>query len=154
MRKELHPNFGFEAMLPSQRGAMARKLESIGARAVRRKFSPEFVNRLDGIITYLPLNAASLAAIVDHQILELEQHIENRLAERAFTLEVGPPARRILLEKGTSEEYGARELKRTILRQLTQPLAALVAEGAVEPGTIVRAEPTADGEGLALVMED
>jgi ATP-dependent Clp protease ATP-binding subunit ClpA len=112
------------------------------------------VNRLDGIITYLPLNAASLAAIVDHQILELERHIENRLAERAFALEVGSAARRFLLEKGTSEEYGARELKRTILRQLTQPLAALVAEGAIEPGTIVRAEPTADGQGLTLVIVD
>jgi ATP-dependent Clp protease ATP-binding subunit ClpA len=154
MRKEIHPDFGFEAMLPTERGHIAKKLESIGASAVRRKFSPEFVNRLDGIITYLPLNATSLAAIVDHQILELERHIENRLAERAFVLEVGSPARRFLLEKGTSDEYGARELKRTILRQLTQPLAALVADGAIDPGSIVRAELTIDGEGLALVIDD
>src|SRR5271170_3323479 len=48
MRKEIHPDFGFEAMLPTERGQIAKKLESIGASAVRRKFSPEFVNRLDG----------------------------------------------------------------------------------------------------------
>jgi ATP-dependent Clp protease ATP-binding subunit ClpC len=100
------------------------------------------------------LNPGSLAAIVDHQILDLERHIENRLAEQAFALEVGPAARRFLLEKGTSEEYGARELKRTILRQLTQPLAALVADGAIQPGAIVRAEPNPDGEGLALLLDD
>jgi ATP-dependent Clp protease ATP-binding subunit ClpA len=50
-------------------------------------------------------------------------------------------------------EYGARELKRTILRQLTQPLAAMVASGAIESGSVVHAEPASDGERLALVVQ-
>ncbi len=152
MRKEIHPDFGFEALVPQHGAGLAKKLGSIGMSAVRRKFSPEFVNRIDAVITYQPLDRDSLEKIVDQQIADLERHIENRLAESAFELDVGKPARQFLLKLGTSEEYGARELKRSILRQLTQPLAAMVASGSVEPGTVVRAEPTEDGEGLTLTV--
>ena len=123
---------------------------------MRRKFSPEFVNRIDAVISYQPLDAASLAEILDQQIEALEQHIQNRLAERAFELEVSSPARQFLLEKGASQEYGARELKRTILRQLTQPLAALLAAGRIEPGALVRADradPSSDADRLTLVID-
>ena len=116
--------------------------------AVRRKFSPEFVNRIDTVITYQPLDAEALADIVDLQIAALELHIENRLAERAFELEVSAAARRYLLTKGTSSEYGARELKRTILRELTQPLAAMVANGEVPAESMVRI----DHRGLDLTF--
>jgi ATP-dependent Clp protease ATP-binding subunit ClpA len=151
MRREIHPEFGFEAMLPPGRRGVAKKLERIGMDSVRRTFSPEFVNRIDSVITYQPLDAGSLATILDQQIAELGRHIENRLAERAFELVVGGPARLLLLRLGTSEEFGARELKRTILRQLTQPLAAMVAGGSVEPGAVVHAEVA--GDELELFVE-
>jgi ATP-dependent Clp protease ATP-binding subunit ClpA len=138
MRKELHPDFGFEAITSS--GRDSKKLHGIGLGAVKRKFPPEFVNRIDAVITYQPLDAASLRVIVDQQIDELERHIENRLADRAFDLVVGKEAREFLLKNGTSVEYGARELKRTILRHLTQPLAAMVAGGRVDPGAEVTVE--------------
>ncbi len=149
MRKEMAPDFGFEAMLPA-RGELA-KLAAIGVGAVKRKFAPEFVNRIDAVITYRPLNTASLRVIVDQQIAELEHHIENRLAERAFELLVAKEAREFLLEKGTSAEYGARELKRTILRHLTQPLAAMVAGGKIEAGAEVRV--AVDGDRLEIAVE-
>jgi ATP-dependent Clp protease ATP-binding subunit ClpA len=144
MRKELRPDFGFEAMAGARRDS-AKKLEGIGMSAVRRKFSPEFVNRIDSVITYQPLAAKALAIIVDQQIEALEQHIANRLMERAFEIEVSNSARGFLLRKGTSDEYGARELKRVILRHLTQPLAAMVARGAILPGDVVRVEGAEDG---------
>jgi ATP-dependent Clp protease ATP-binding subunit ClpA len=153
MRKEIHPDFGFEALVPQRRAGLAQKLGSIGMSAVRRKFSPEFVNRIDVVIAYQPLDRDSLEKIVDQQIADLERHIENRLAERAFELEVGKPARQLLVRLGTSEEYGARELKRTILRQLTQPLAAMVASGSIEPGARVRAEPSENGDALTLTVD-
>jgi CheY-like chemotaxis protein len=56
------------------------------------------------------------------------------LGDRSLRIEVTPAARRLMLEQGASDEYGARELKRTIHRLLTQPLAALVADGNVEAG--------------------
>jgi len=150
MRKHLRPDFGFEAITAGRKDA-AKKLEGIGMRAVRRKFSPEFVNRIDAVITYQPLSSAALAIIVEQQIEALEQHIAHRLMERASELDVGDSAREFLLLKGTSEEYGARELKRVILRSLTQPLAAMVSAGGILPGDVVHVE--AAGEGLTLKVD-
>jgi ATP-dependent Clp protease ATP-binding subunit ClpA len=150
MRREINPDFGFEAMVASDRAEVGRKLQSIAMGSVRRKFAPEFVNRIDAVITYQPLKRDALRRIVDLQIELLEQHIEYRLMDRAFELHVQKSARDFLLDKGTSDEYGARELKRTILRQLTQPLAALVANGLVQPGSVVRAEAARDRIMLAI----
>jgi ATP-dependent Clp protease ATP-binding subunit ClpA len=140
MRREMNPDFGFATLVPAERRGLAKKLEGIGMGAVRRKFSPEFVNRIDAKLTYQPLKPEALRKILDQHIEELERHIEKRLMDRAFEVEVGKAAREFLLAKGTSDEFGARELKRTILRQLTQPLAAMVANGEIEPGATVRVE--------------
>jgi ATP-dependent Clp protease ATP-binding subunit ClpA len=154
MRKELCPDFGFESMVEiASRGGLA-KLASIGMGEVRRKFSPEFVNRIDAVITYQPLSADSLAIIFNQQIAALEKHIRTRLVDRAFALELSEEARGLLLKLGTSAEFGARELKRTILRKLTQPLAALLESGRIPPESCVRAELAADGENLVLIVEE
>jgi len=153
MRKQLRPDFGFEAMVGGARNS-AKKLEGIGMNAVRRKFSPEFVNRIDAVITYQPLGAEALKIIVGQQIEALEHHIGHRLMERAFEIKVSDGARELLLRLGTSEEYGARELKRVILRHLTQPLAAMVANGAVLPGDVVQVEVSEDGGRLTLTVEE
>ncbi len=149
MQRELHPDFGFEALSPKAAGAV-NKLPEIGMGAVRRKFPPEFVNRIDAVVTYQPLAEGALAEIVDQQIALLERHIEKRLGERAFVLDVSPAVRHFLVVKGTSREYGARELKRTILRHLTQPLAAMLANGEIAPETPVRATLSESGEELVL----
>lgn len=148
MMKELHPDFGFEAGVPRNPPDVGRKLESIALAAVRRKFSPEFINRIDQVITYRPLNEQSLARILDQHITELQRHVNHRLGARGFEIEVPSESRRFLLQKGTSPEYGARELKRTLHRHLAQPLAALVAGGEIEPGSSVRLELSEDEEGL------
>ena len=151
MRKQLRPDFGFEQMVGARKDA-AKRLEGIGMNAVRRKFSPEFVNRIDAVITYQPLSSKALGIIVDQQIEALERHIENRLMERAFQIDMSDSARNFLLRKGTSEEYGARELKRIILRHVTQPLAAMVANGGVLAGDVVHIEGSE--EGLVLRVEE
>lgn len=150
MRKEVQPDFGFCAALPPSDGATLRKLSSIGTGAVKRKFAPEFVNRIDGVITYQPLDADALEAILDQQIGALERHIAERLGERAFRLELEPSARKFLLAQGTSSEYGARELKRIILRKLTQPLAAMVEANRIPPESVVQVAHKGDGEHLTL----
>jgi ActR/RegA family two-component response regulator len=118
--------------------------------AVRRRYSPEFVNRIDVVITYQPLDELALAAILEHHIVDLQRHVNTRLGNRSFEIEVSQPAKRFLLERGTSAEYGARELKRTIHRHLTQPLAALVAKGDVEPGAQVVIDWTQSQESLSI----
>jgi ATP-dependent Clp protease ATP-binding subunit ClpA len=151
MRKQLRPDFGFEQMAVTRKDS-AKRLEGIGMNAVRRKFSPEFVNRIDAVITYQPLSSKALSVIVDQQIEALERHIAHRLMENAFQIDVSDNARKFLLRKGTSDEYGARELKRIILRHVTQPLAAMVANGAILAGDLVHVEGAEDG--LALRVEE
>lgn len=153
IQKELHPDFGFEAMVGNSRTNPEKKLASIGLGAVKRKFSPEFVNRIDAVITYMPLEEASLRAILDQLLNGLREHIERRLDDRAFQLEITEEARELLVRKGTSRQYGARELKRTILRLVTQPLAAMVDREEVDPGATVRVEAASDGEQLNLTVE-
>ena len=153
MRKQISPDFGFEAMVEAERGASAAKIQSIGMNEVRRKFSPEFVNRIDVVIAYQPLTRESLMAILGQQLWALERHIRKRLEERAFDLDVAAEARAWLVRKGTSSEYGARELKRTILRNLTQPLAAMVESGKVAPGSAVKVDVAKGGESLRLTPD-
>ena len=148
MMKEIIPGFGFDAMVPRDHRRVSSKLQSIGLSAVKRKFSPEFVNRIDSVITYEPLSAGTLAEILDIQIAELQRHIYRRLGPRAFRIGVSKPARKFLLTRGTSEQYGARELKRTLHRQVVQPLASLITRGGVEPGDIVRIELAPDKQSL------
>jgi CheY-like chemotaxis protein len=145
MMREINPDFGFQSVKTAERADLTSKLQNIALVSVRKRFSPEFVNRIDCIITYQPLTPEALSAILDHQITDLQNHVNTRLGNRSFTLEVPFEARRFLLEKGTSAEYGARELNRTIHRYLTQPLATLVATNQVNPGAGVRVE-VAEGE--------
>lgn len=155
MSHELHPEFGFEALVPSDDGRHSDKLDRIGQHAVRKTFSPEFINRIDAVITYQPLDCAALRAILDQQIADLQSHIDRRLGDEAFHLQVPARSRKFLLEKGTSTEYGARELKRTVHRHLIQPLALLVTSGEIHPGADVRAELSPGKAKLVLrTMDD
>src|SRR5437016_5551701 len=118
MMREINPDFGFQSVKTPARDDITSKLQNIALVSVRKRFSPEFVNRIDCIITYQPLTAESLSAILDKQILDLQNHVNTRLGNRSFVLDVPPEARQFLLQKGTSSEYGARELNRTIHRHL------------------------------------
>ena len=151
MMREISPDFGFQsASGGSAREDVTAKLQNVALVAVRKKFSPEFVNRIDHVITYQPLNAESFAAITDHEIDHLQNHVNTRLGTRCFGIEVPFESRQWLIERGTSPEYGARELKRTIHKFLTQPLATLVAKNQIEPGTRVRVQVAPDAQSLVL----
>src|SRR5690349_17504105 len=154
MMREINPEFGFQSVRGAERADILNKLQSIALVAVRKRFSPEFVNRIDCIITYQPLTPEALSAILDHQITDLQNHVNTRLGNRSFTLEVPEPARAFLLERGTSPEYGARELNRTIHRFLTQPLATLVATNQVSAGARVLVEVADSKEKLVIRSQD
>src|SRR5690242_13801182 len=154
MMREINPEFGFQSVRGAERADILNKLQSIALVAVRKRFSPEFVNRIDCIITYQPLTAESLSAILDKQIADLQNHVNTRLGNRSFILDVPFEARQFLLKKGTSAEYGARELNRTIHRFLTQPLATMVAANQVNPGARVWVEVSAEADKLKLRSAD
>ena len=151
MMREISPDFGFQsATVSGTREDLGHKLQGIALVSVRKKFSPEFINRIDHVITYRPLDAESFAAITDLEIDSLQKHVNTRLGNRCFTIEVPFETRQWLIEKGTSAEYGARELKRTIHKNLTQPLATLVAKNQIDPGSRVRVEVNPDQQALTL----
>lgn len=152
MLKEINPDIGFHSNTPRAATDLGTKLESIALGAVRKRFSPEFVNRIDAIVTYQPLDTESLEAILEHNISALQQHVNSRLGDRCFRIEVLPEARRHLLESGISKEYGARELKRTIHRKLTQPLATMVTRSEIAPGALVRIDLDHTGEKLLITQ--
>lgn len=150
MLKEINPDIGFQSSSPRPRADLTTKLESIALGAVRKRFSPEFVNRIDAVVTYQPLETDSIEAILDHDVRALQQHVNSRLGDRCFTIDVTPEARQFLLERGVSEEYGARELKRTLHRKLTQPLATMVTRNEIQPGTLVRVSANPGAENLTI----
>ena len=152
MSKEVAPDIGFTPGDQRTAEQIAGRLETIGLGAVRKRFSPEFVNRIDVVVTYQPLDADAIARILDHHIDELQRHVHTRLGDRSFEIDVSQAARDVLLSRGVSAQYGARELKRTIHRLLTQPLAALVAAAQIAPGTRVMVD--AAGDTLSLTPVD
>ena len=153
MMEEMRPGLGFDTGRTIDPTDLSERLERIGIRAVKKFFSPEFVNRVDAVVTYRPLDATSVVAICDQQIRDLQHHVHTRLGDSSFQIEIEPAARYFLIDKGTSLEYGARELKRIIHRHLTQPLAAMVVDEKIPPGTRVHVEMTESGESLVLRSE-
>ena len=151
MMKEINPNIGFQSVSTRTQTELTIRLESIALGAVRKRFSPEFVNRIDAVVTYRPLDAEAMEMILDHDIRALQEHVNSRLGDRCFSIEVTPESRAFLLRKGVSQEYGARELKRTIHRELTQPLATIVARSEISPGAQVRVSVSGDSESLSIV---
>jgi ATP-dependent Clp protease ATP-binding subunit ClpB len=97
---------------------------------VRGRFRPEFINRLDEVIAYKPLERAQIAKIVGVQLARLAQ----RLAEQELALELTKAAKDALAEEGWDPEYGARPLKRAIQRRLENKLAEAILSGKLLPG--------------------
>jgi ATP-dependent Clp protease ATP-binding subunit ClpA len=150
MQDALRPGLGFRDPEAQSETLESSRLEGIAARAARRNFAPEFINRVDAVITYQPLDATTLQAILDLQLSEFEQHVKNRLGARAFRVNVTRRARLFLLRNSTSPEYGARDLRRAVHRYVAQPVASLVVQKAVRPGGSVRVDCTPDSDLLTI----
>ena len=157
MARHLRPDFGFEALTGApgskRRTPPNRKLDEIALRAAKRRYSPEFINRIDSIVTYQPLDSGSLEVILDQQLQDFQRLIRVRLGPRAFIVDVPAESRRFLLRRGTSAEYGARELKRTIHRFVIQPVAALVSSGEIPAQSRVSLHPKGES-GLTVRISD
>ncbi len=110
-------------------------------RLLQANFRPEFLNRLDEIVVFLPLTRDDLAQIVDIQL----DRVADLLAQRDLTLEVSPDARSYLAEVGYDPDFGARPLKRTIQREVQDPLALKVVSGEINEGDKIKVSGSPDG---------
>ncbi|HKS65945.1 MAG TPA: AAA family ATPase [Candidatus Acidoferrales bacterium] len=121
---------------PESKPRLDEKVEKTAAEAAKRKFAPEFMNRIDKVVVFHPLRSEQL-----EQILEIELGmVQQRVLETAkgrFLFRVTPSAREFLLREGTDLKYGARHLKRAIERHIVYPLASLLATEQVRLGDVI-----------------
>lgn len=150
MMRELKHGWGFEKLAAPERDDLAGKLDAIAQAAAKRRFAPEFINRIDAMVTYEPLSTDALDQILDLQLSALQRHLFDRIGPAAFFLEVKDDARAWLLAKGTSLDFGARELKRVIHRHLLQPISRQVARNTFAPLSTVNVTVAPDGGSLHL----
>jgi ATP-dependent Clp protease ATP-binding subunit ClpB len=120
-------------------GALDRKIESAAVEAARRKFSPEFMNRIDKVVVFRPLLPAQLERVLDLELDVVQQRLLHTARTRC-TFHLDSRARGFLLSEGTDLRYGARHLKRAIDRHLVCPLANLIASAQVGQSDLVTVE--------------
>jgi ATP-dependent Clp protease ATP-binding subunit ClpB len=146
MSSLVSPRLGFHA--PAVDGKLSSRISNAGIAAARRKFTPEFINRLDNIVVFKSLGAEELR-IVDIELEMVQQRIRAASAGKPFLVNVSEAARTFLLREGTDRRYGARHLKRAIERLLVQPLSNLLASGQIRRGDSIR---VSHSEGSACLM--
>jgi len=130
MNALLRPKLGFavhngESQAPD-------KLARAGTDAVRRRFTPEFVNRIDKMVVFHALGEAELRQIVDLELAAVEDRIHGATGAGAIELAVTDTAKEYLLHEGIDARYGARHLKRAIERLMVHPVSNLIATGQLE----------------------
>jgi ATP-dependent Clp protease ATP-binding subunit ClpC len=126
---------GFSAGSGLMSGA---EIETAAMSELRRIFSPEFINRVDEIVVFNPLDRAQIDAIFNIEFDDLAR----RLGEQDYKLQITQAAREILVEKGWDPKYGGRPLRRTVQKEVESPLSELLLENNWTAGTVF----TVDGE--------
>jgi ATP-dependent Clp protease ATP-binding subunit ClpA len=113
------------------------KLGQTGTAAARKRFSPEFFNRLDHVVTFQALAEDSLRKILELELRKIQENVFEQLAQSSYVFAVSEDARAQILAQGFNRQYGARHLRRTIDRILVDPLAGMVVAGKVRSGDLV-----------------
>ncbi len=142
----LRPGMGFQAgdgKGIEDPAALARKIKSAGVSAARRKFTPEFINRLDKIVVFNPLHGSHLQEILKIELLRVQERV---FAGVPFLFQLTDAAKERLLAEGTDSKYGARHLKRAIERTLVHPLANLIATHQVRAGDLISVDAGPEGD--------
>ena len=134
-------NLGAETLVMQADGQDSAAVREEVMHAVRAHFRPEFLNRVDEIILFHRLRREDMAAIVDIQLARLARLLE----DRKIVLDLSPPARAWLADKGYDPAYGARPLKRVIQKAVQDPLAERILAGTVLDGAEVTIGAGPDG---------
>ena len=159
MSSILSPKLGFGSLAPVTSAArnedkVSQKVARSGLEAARRKFTPEFMNRLDKVVVFRPLGTAELRRILDIELGFVQRRIISAgCGERGFVFNVSSPAKEFLLAEGTDPKYGARHLKRAIERLLVQPLSNLIATNQVRGGDLLRVDHDSSLNSLMFLRE-
>jgi ATP-dependent Clp protease ATP-binding subunit ClpB len=128
------------------------KVERTAVEAARRKFSPEFMNRLDKVVVFHPLKHEELDEVLDIELGQVQKRLLD-CATSPFQFRITNEARQFLLQEGTDQRYGARHLKRAIERYVVCPMARLLATGQVRSGDVLLIDRHPSDEELAFIRD-
>ena len=138
MNEMINGTLGF-AQTPAQMDAkLDQKIDRTAVEAARRKFSPEFMNRIDKVVVFRMLRREHLEQILEIELGMVQQRILQATGNNQFVFSCTAAVKQYLLVEGTDLRYGARHLKRAIERNIVFPLANLVATGQVKLGDFIR----------------
>lgn len=122
--------------------------------AARRKFSPEFMNRIDKVIVFRSLQHDHLEQILDIELGRVQERIMSSIGDKKFVFKCTRAGRNFLLDEGTDAKFGARHLKRSIERHLVFPLSNLIATGQICLGDFITVDYDAGSSKLTFVKEE
>jgi ATP-dependent Clp protease ATP-binding subunit ClpB len=128
--------YGFIKAGDKPRANMDEKVERTAVEAARRKFSPEFMNRLDKVVVFHQLHRQQLEQVLDIELTMVQRRVLET-AKGQFLFRVTDSGRDFLLQEGTDQRYGARHLKRAIERHVVYPMANLLATEQVHSGDLI-----------------
>jgi len=148
----MHGGMGFVQPTDKPDSGLDEKVQRTAVEAARRKFSPEFMNRLDKVVVFHPLQREQLQEVLNIELGEVQQRVLDT-AKGQFLFRVTDAGRQFLLEEGTDQRYGARHLKRAIERHVVYPLANLLATDQVSIGDLVRIDWDESHRQLTFVRE-
>jgi ATP-dependent Clp protease ATP-binding subunit ClpB len=121
---------------PDSKARLDEKVERTASEAAKRRFAPEFMNRIDKVVVFHPLRTEQLEQILEIELDMLQQRVLEKV-KRPFFFRATQTAREFLLREGTDLKYGARHLKRALERHLVYPLASLLATEQVALGDVI-----------------
>jgi ATP-dependent Clp protease ATP-binding subunit ClpB len=148
----MHGGMGFIQPTDIPIAGLDQKVERTAVEAARRKFSPEFMNRLDKVVCFHPLKKEQLQEVLDIELGQVQQRVLET-AKGQFLFRVTGPGKEFLLQEGTDQRYGARHLKRAIERHVVYPLANLLATDQIHLGDLVCIDWDRDQDQLTFVRE-
>jgi ATP-dependent Clp protease ATP-binding subunit ClpA len=145
MSKLGHSKMGFARSLNGTASAdeaakIEKKKSATGLEAARKKFTPEFMNRLDKVVVFKSLGEAELRRVLDIELAIFQQRILASSNQKNFVFTLNADAKTFLLEQGVDQRYGARHLKRSMERLLVQPISNLLATDQIQNGDWIRVE--------------
>jgi ATP-dependent Clp protease ATP-binding subunit ClpA len=152
--KLLRGGLGYTGGPREEDAELDQKIYRTAVDAARRKFSPEFMNRIDKVIVFRTLKHEHLEMILDRELEHVQERIMSSAVNRQFVLHCAPSARDFLLQEGTDSRFGARHLKRSIEQHLVFPLSNLLATGQVDLGDLVSVDYDPETSNLTFVKEE
>jgi ATP-dependent Clp protease ATP-binding subunit ClpB len=148
----MHGGMGFIQPKDKATTGLHEKVERTAVEAARRKFSPEFMNRLDNVVVFHPLKRAELEEVLEIELRQVQKRVMDSTTQ-PFFFRITSEGREFLLEEGTDQRYGARHLKRAIERNVVCPLSRLLATGQLHQGDLVLIDRQHGDERLVFLRD-